>query len=519
MPRLCVLGVLIGLVSARSLFAQPAEDVASLSRRIDELILKRAKADGVAVTGPADASTFFRRLSLDLVGKIPDLTSARDFLDNEDPHKRTVWVERYLESPRFARHFAAVYRNLLLPSSNELSSREQGGFENYLKDRFEQNIPYNKMAKEILTSPLRNNLDQGMSIAAGSGGFFAVQQGKAEDLASATSRAFLGVKLDCAQCHAHPFASWSRDQFWEFAAFFNSESSRVTPRGSGNAAPVESFKIQIPDTKKTVSAKFLDGVQPKAEGEPLNAVADWVASPKNPYFARMAADNLWAYFFGVSLLEPILEPPSDDAVVHPDLLDLLAKELIDHQFDLRFLIRAIVHTQAYQRASENPGHSQAIRYFTHMPVRGTTPEQFFDSVCEAAGYKETPGSRGVVRNFGGGVQSPRQDFLEKFEAGERRHEAQTSIQQALFLMNGSFMQELTSTKSNESLQTLVNSTKATRQKLQSLFLMTLSRLPREDERVRFESVIDAASSRDEAAQAWSNVFWALLNSAEFRLNH
>jgi hypothetical protein len=496
-----------------------AADVLSLSKRIDDLIRQRAKNDGIPVAGPADDATFIRRLSLDLIGKIPTLTDSRDYVENDSPSKRWEWVERYLRDPRYSQHFAAIYRNILLPTNTRFD--DGGGFEQYLKDRFERNAPYNAMAKEILTSPL--GVNSGTSAASAS--FFAVGEGKAEDMATATSRVFLGIKLDCAQCHAHPFAPWSKDQFWEFAAFFNTTARRgraPAPPGGGKVGPLKPFEIAIPDTKKTVKAKFLDGTQPKPEGEPLNVVAEWTTAANNPYFARAAADHLWSYFFGVSLLEPILEQADDDAITHPELLDVLAKELIDHKFDLKFLIRAIVHSEAYQRSSEGQSAAQELRYFTRMPVRGMTAEQLFDSFSEATGYRESLGYRTTGRRafIDGVATTPRQEFVAKFTTSERRHETHTSIQQALFLMNGTFSREQTNVASNESLRTIVESKReTTSRKLQTLFLMTLSRLPRPEERQRMESYIDAQSAQGTAAQAWSDLFWALLNSAEFRLNH
>jgi len=502
-----------------------AKDALLLSKRVDEIIHKRAKAEGIPIAGLADDAAFIRRLSLDLLGKIPSLTDSRDYVENEDPDKRWDWVERYLKDPRYSLHFAAIYRNILLPSTDQFAGAFQGGFELYLKDRLERNLPYNTLAKEILTSPLSENLNMGMNLqAANSVAFYAANNGKPEEMATSTSRVFLGVKLDCAQCHAHPFASWSKDQFWEFAAFFSANGNiRNAPRPPGKESSIKAFEIAIPGAKKTVQAKFLDGIQPKAEGEPLSAMADWVTSAKNPYFARAAADHLWSYFFGVSLLEPILEQANDDAITHPELLDLLAKELIEHQFDLKYLIRAIVHSQAYQRSSAGQDNSQDLRYFARMPVRGMSAEQLFDSFCEATGFKESPGARSMNARqaFADcGNLSPRQQFLFKFTTSERRHETHTSIQQALFMMNGKFAREQTRVESNESLRTIVESKReSTARKLQTLFLMTVSRLPRPEERERLESYIDAGTANGTASQAWSDVFWALLNSAEFRLNH
>src|SRR5262249_3592251 len=144
--------------------------------------------------------------------------------------------------------------------------------------------------------------------------FYFGNENKAENLAGATSRIFLGVKIECAQCHPHPFAKWKQTQFWEYAAFFNG-LQQFQP-GRGGQQPVNQFlrEIKIPDSDKVAKAKFLDGKDPQwKDGVPTrNPLADWLTAPENPYFARAAVDHVWSYFFGISLLEPIMEPSNDN---------------------------------------------------------------------------------------------------------------------------------------------------------------------------------------------------------------
>src|SRR5437868_1736999 len=200
------------------------EKVLALSRTIDALIAVKQKEAGITPAPRADDSTYFRRLNLDLVGRIPTLTDHRDFLDNPDPDKRWEWVDRFLAADTYARHFASIWRTQILGSN--VSQQFAGftpGFETWLQERLKNNTPYNRLVHEILTAGGNNQ-----AMAFGGGGvnaspaaFYFVNENKPENLAAATTRNFLGVKLECAQCHAHPFAKWSRDQFWEFAAFFS----------------------------------------------------------------------------------------------------------------------------------------------------------------------------------------------------------------------------------------------------------------------------------------------------------
>ena len=512
------------------------EAVGALSKRIDEHIAAVQKKAGVAAIPPAEHAAFFRRLHLDLVGIIPTLIDMRDYLDNEDPQKLWEWSERFLEAKSYSRHFGAVLRAHILNGANQQAQPFLPPFELWLKDRLQNNLGYDKIVHELLT-PGSEAMNQNMrfrpNMSASMGGspaaFYLASESKAENLAGSASRVFLGVKLECAQCHPHPFAKWTREQFWEFAAFFTGTQQVFQQFDGPNPAPnpraSTAREITIPGTNKVVKAKFLGGEEPKWKDNVATRIvlADWLTSGKNPYFAKATVDMVWSYFFGISLLEPIMEPNEDSPITHPELLDEMAQKLIEHNFDLKYLIRAIVHTQAYQRSSGSHGKVTPDDYvlFTRMPVRGLSPEQLYDSVIEAAvgpkGHSENPYQ--PVYDFQPRPGNPaRNQFLIKFANQDKRHESQTSILQALYLMNNGFLAD--KIKNNSNLDTLAAQSskyRSTEDRIRTLFLMSLSREPRPEERERLVTFVESGDANQR--QRLGDILWALLNSAEFRLNH
>jgi len=249
------------------------------------------------------------------------------------------------------------------------------------------------------------------------------------------------------------------------------------------------------------------------------------------------ADHLWSYLMGVSLLEPIMEPSDDSPITLPELLDDLARGLIDNNFDAKFLIRAIVHSNAYQRASGGAKLADKEDYhlFVRMPMRALSPEQIYDSVIYATVSKRE--ERIQLLSMPGNQQffnpnqqlTPRAQFLTKFSTQDRRYEPQTSILQALFMMNGKFMVDKTKPRSdknpngNEDLATIANPNayKETGHagRVRSMYLLVLSRTPRADETSRLVPYLEKGGATGSLEDAVCDVYWALLNSSEFLLNH
>jgi hypothetical protein len=522
-----------------------------LAQQIDRLIEKSWKGTDIKPAPRSIDTQFLRRLHLDLSGRIPELTAVRDFLDDDRPNKRELRIEELLASENFTRHFAAYWRAVMLQGTNNTMFQGlEPGFEAWLRAKLQNNTRYDQLVRELLLTNA-GGFNRGFNPGQPGGNpqaFFLANENKPENLAGATARVFLGVKLECAQCHPHPFAKWKRSQFWEYAAFFSGMQQFNPRRGPGGFNP-NSREIKIPNTDTVVKAKFLSGGEPKWPDNntpTIKVLADWMTTAENPYFARAAVDHVWNYFFGVSLLEPILEPTPDSPPAHPELLDTLAKEFAAHNFDLKFLIRAIVLTDAYSRSSGTlSNHKHEIELFARMPVRGLSPEQFFDSLTEATDYQDPyrDNPQMQIQQFNGGPQTPRALFLSKFTSQDRRTESHTSILQALFMMNGKFLAERTKLENNKSLFTIATAPTPTERRVETLYLLVLSRLPRPDETKRLVEYIEnggatrrwsrgyanvsagafnvGAVVRGEEghAQAVADVYWALLNSGEFMLNH
>jgi hypothetical protein len=490
-------------------------DEEALAKIIDHHLEVRLAEKGVPPAPLTEDAEFLRRVYLDLAGCIPSIIDVRDFLDDTRPNKRRIWVDMILDGKKpsrkpdaFAQHFANVYRAWILARVNN----EQGPvlaptLETWLRDRFKTNAPYDHLVRELITpSPSDNNNNI----------FFQINENKPENLAASASRLFLGIKLECAQCHDdRSGGNWSQEQFWSFAAFFSGNEMSSPQREPGKA-------IAIPGKKKTVRARFLDDSEPswKKNDNPRTVLADWLISNRNPYFARAAVNRLWAYFFGAGLTDPIDEQGEHNPPSHPELLDELAQRFVDHNFDLKYLVRAVVATQAYQRSSvaSHPGQDDP-RLFARMVIRGLSAEQLFDSLAEATEFQDN--SPAITNRFVDPESlTPRQKFLARFAHQDKPTEAPTSILQALYLMNNSFVAERTSLEQNKTLATIADAARTdTSRRIETLFLVVLSRKPAAGELKRFVAYIDRGDPAGDHRKALADVFWALLNSAEFRLNH
>jgi Protein of unknown function (DUF1549)/Protein of unknown function (DUF1553) len=533
-----------GRVRADEQLTTPAE----LARKVDQLLAKGWADAGVKPAPVASDAEFLRRVYLDLAGRIPSVTEARTFLGDTRPDRRQR-LEELLASPRYATNFSNFWRAILIPeaSNNFLVRAQQPGFDAWLRKQLAANVGYDRMTRELLMAPMGGQ-GVGALISAGSGdptpaAFFFAKEFKPESLAASTARVFLGVSVECAQCHNHPFADWKREQFWSFAAFFSGiEGQRFQDLLLPGRETPDKKELTIPGTETVVQAKYLDATTPrwKEKATSRGTLADWVATKDNPYFSRTAVNRMWAYFLGTGMIEPVddmIGPNRDSG--HTALLDLLAREFAAHQFDVKFLIRTITATKAYQttsagavaRAAESRtegGHDPAV--FARMPLRGLTGEQLFDSLAMATGYRDAGNTNeDLLASVLGGSKSARGTFVTKFaNQTQRPTQSERSILQALALMNGKVIADATSLEHSETLGAVVDAPfLSTRERIETLYMATLSRQPSGKELQRAVQFVESAArqpdrSADTATiyqSALADVFWALLNSSEFSLNH
>jgi hypothetical protein len=530
-----VLGVLCAL--AAPLWAGPpdaADDAQKLADRLDELIRAKLAAANVKPAPPADDATFYRRLSLDLIGKIPPAAEARKFLNATPLDKKRQAIDRLLGSAGYAIHFTNVWTALLLPEIDDGFQKQvlEASLSRWFRRQFDESVTYDKWVRALLTVPLENNAENGgfNDFFSNSGpetplAFYQSKMGKPEDLAASTARVFLGVRIECAQCHDHPFARWKRDQFWGQAAFFAGVRRPANDTGDFYiGTPLTELQdrreLIIPGTERIAQALFLDGKEPqwKYQASARLTLADWMTAKDNPFFARTAVNRLWAQLFGVGIVEPVDDFTDENQPSHPELLDELARQFAEHGFDFKFLLRAITLSKTYQQSSVSPGERKPeARLFASMPVKGLSPEQIFDSLIQATGNRDN--QRGNQRRFSGGG-SPRSMFLQKFAAQEKRTEYQTSIPQALALMNHPLVANATHPEKGETLAAIANAPFLdTAGKVEALYFAALSRQPTQEESVRLVEYVDKGGTVSEKKKALSDVFWSLLNSTEFLFNH
>lgn len=491
-------------------------NVQQLAGRIDEMIATGWAGAGVRPAPRAEDAAFLRRVYLDVAGKIPPVAEVRRFLADSTPDKRQRLIERLLDSPGYISHFSTVWRLLLVPEE-QANLRQLAALpllEEWLRQQLANEIAYDQMVRTLLTFPLddpRPDPKQPSPRA-----FFLGKENKPDELAAATTRLFLGVRLECAQCHDHPFARWKRDQFWSQAAFFTGLNEPMRPDGVRAAFPVP--QLPIPGGQRVARARFLDDTEPEwsTAPSPRQTLADWLVTPENPFFARAAVNRLWGHFFGIGLVDPVDDLTEANPPSHPELLDELARAFVAHQYDLKFLIRAILLSNTYQfSGSAGPAEPSKPRLFNRMAVKSLTPEQLFDSLAQATGYRE-PVQAGSRRPTG----NARRTFLARFPRTEQRTDVATSITQALALMNGKLVAEVTSLERSTALSAVAHAPfMETAERIKTLFLATLSRPPRPEEAERLARYVAAGGSSADPQEALADVFWALLNSGEFLFNH
>jgi Protein of unknown function (DUF1549)/Protein of unknown function (DUF1553) len=524
--RLVIPGLLV-LAASSAVSAEDAER--QMSSRIDALLRQSWKAAGVKPAPLADDAVFLRRAYLDLTGVIPTVSEVREFLADKRPDKRSRLIDRLLGTPakdgskrrtgssRHATHLANAWQHVMLPDLNnnpQLRFRA-ATFNAWLRNHFADNTPYDKVARELLTYT--------GSTQTGPGLYYQALEFKPEELAASTSRIFLGVQIQCAQCHNHPFDHWTQQDFWGYAAFF-AQIGRPSARTRflQAVADTSSGEVKLPKTKAIVKPKFLteketilnDGITRRQQA------AEWLTSPQNPYFAKATVNRAWALLFGYGLVDPVDDIGRHNPSAHPELLNELAADFVKHGYDLRRLFRVLAKSRAYQLSSRvTESDSYHPHLFHRMAVKSLTAEQIYDCLDVATAKREPVTANGYPSNYRYNAQKAA--FIAKFDAPTQRStEFQAGIPQALTMMNGGFIATATDPDRSDLLIAVAESPFMTdEQRVEALFLAVLSRQPTAAERARLTSHVQKPGNSNDTRKALSDVMWALLNSTEFMLNH
>jgi hypothetical protein len=483
---------------------------------IDELVQEKWKKLRITPSELCTDEQFLRRVYIDLVGLLPDRETYTTFLADTSETKRAELVDKLLTRKEFVELWVMYWaEQLQMRSGNDFNYKPMLLYYNWLKEKISTDVPFDQMVRELLAS---------------SGGTFrspATNYYRETDTlktAENVAQVFMGIRTQCAQCHNHPFDRWTMDDYYGFAAFFpqigrkNSEDPReriVFDNGSG--------EVKHPVTNQDVRPKFLGGETPDLSGRARRmAMADWLTSPENEFFARNLANRLWAHFFGVGIVEPVDDVRVSNPPSNPELLDQLTARLIEYKYDTKKLVRDICLSRAYQLATKtNETNAQDNRNFSHATIRRIRSEVLLDCVTQVTETRNKfaglPLGARAVQIADGTVSTY---FLSTFGRAKRDTPcscevvAEPSLSQALHLLNGSVVHE--KIPEGKVVPGLMEKSLPPESIIEDLYIRCFTRKPTDEETSQLLAQIETPESQSEVLQ---DLFWALLNAKEFTFNH
>ena len=494
----------------------PAARRAAMVARIDELIGAKLKAAGIEPAARSSDSEFIRRVHLDLTGVVPRVADVRAFFADQSPDKRAQLIDRLLDSPAHATHLANTYRNIMLPGGLDIEQINNIiGVQNWLRQRFIENVRYDNLVSELLVATQGDDVGPAL--------YYTSLDLAPEKLAGSTARIFLGLQIECAECHDHPFDHWKQKDFWGYAAFFARlrRPDANNPRMNVGLVDLPEGEVKLPETEEVVLPRYPSGNAPATDelGTRREQLAIWMASRDNPYLPRAATNRGWSLMFGRGIVEPVDDLGPQNPPSHPELFDELTQYFVESGFDFRELLRTIANTEAYQRTSQWPDEKQPPpELYACMGIKTLSADQLYDSVNRVLNRKGAGMMPGL--NVASPLLDPqRQAFIAKLQQQSKSPlEYQAGVLQALTLLNGADLAEATDPTRSPLLGAIEAPFLTADERLETLFLATLSRPPTADELDLCRKQLAARSESDQA-KAWSDILWAVLNSAEFALNH
>jgi hypothetical protein len=517
-----------------------AQSPAKAARQIDQRLADELGVDVAARSSSrVDDETFARRVYLDIIGQLPEAEAVTDLVQSGDPEKRAALVARLLDDPRYAENWAKYWRDVIMYRRIDERSRiATAALEEYFTDALERNRPWNEVARQMITA-------EGDITENGATGLIAAQFGMHEEVAAEVSRVFLGIQIQCAQCHDHVTDRWTRVQFHELAAFFPRVTLRPNRDRDGRtfeAMGVDEFRPRQRANDSSIytadAEHYMANLEnPKARGTlirpkffvngkslPLGSsdelrratLARWITEPANPWFARAIVNRMWSELVGTGFYEPVDDMGPDRQATAPQTLDYLCGQFVAHGYDLKWLIATIVSTDAYQQSAAARGGEDRdvamVLASRAQPLRG---DQLLNALQHALGAPTEDQMTRLGRQ--GGRQSLERSVRNGFntlfgyDPSVPRDEVTGSIPRALALMNSPAIDRLLNAPTG-SVRMIVESTPSDEEAIELVYLQVLARKPTTQESQSCLAYVEAAANRWEAYQ---DIAWALINSAEF----
>jgi hypothetical protein len=489
---------------------------------IDEKLIAKWKNLGLTPSPLCSDEEFFRRIHLDTIGTLPAPEDIKKFLADADPAKRQKAIDRVLDRPEFVDFWALKWGDLLRINRDFMQDRGMWSFHNWVRACVRDNKPVDEMVRDIITA-------EGSTFTEGPANFYMAARAPA-DWSEAVTQTFLGVRVGCAKCHHHPFEKWSQDDYYGMAAFFvrlgTKNSQEFGLFGREQVVYLKAAGEQThPRKGGVVKPHPLDGGDVDDPIDRRVKLAEWMTGKNNPFFARNIVNRFWGYYMGRGLVEPLDDMRATNPASNPALLDALAKDFVEHGYDLKHLLRTIMNARAYQlSAAVAPGNAADVGniHYTRFTVRRLTAEQFADAIDFATGTREKYaglplGTRAIQ------LPDPRikSFLLDVFGRPSRQivceceRTVQPNIAQAMHLLNGEFLDKKISAPTGR-VEKLLKAKMPLPEIVEELYLVTLSRLPRPQEMERAMFWIGRAPNPREGVQ---DLLWVLMNSREFVFNY
>ena len=529
------------MLSCTKTTVAPTRQVSSSTKHLDRYINAGLKRQGFQPSKTSEDAEFLRRIHLDLTGKIPTPEEVLGFLKDGSSNKRQRKIRELLASDTYLDYWTDLWVNWLIGRREDGDDRRIG-LTYWVRDALAANMPYNQFAQELIAADgeLRDN---------GAGNYIMRYDRSPVFLTSHTTRLFLGLPMQCAECHDHKTETWRQEDFYGIAAFFTGiESQRKgdiqTTDMIGNERRMDNFLITnktenaiwVERLEKQVRPHFLDGTEYKgALLKKREAFAAWMTDKSNSYFSQALVNRIWKHFMGRAFVEPVDGFGEENPPTNPELLKWLANDFVIHRYDLQHLMRTLLNSETYQRTSQtNESNKDDQRHYSHAYVKPLSAEQFFYSLLQATDFERLQQVRMKGLKKQGGEE--RKNMLRQLERMKREHlkkflflldngemeeiEAfNGTIPQALMMINGDMVND---SASHEERGTFVNYVlekwREPMERMEHIYLNVLSRLPTAKEKTYFRRYLERSLYRNKDS-AYEDLYWVLLNSAEFSLNH
>ncbi len=493
---------------------------------VDKNTLKQWKALGILPSEDCTDAEFIRRASLDIIGTLPTAAETKAFVEDKSGNKRAALVDRLLERPEYASYFAIRWADILKNKrdGNGNLQRLSFRFHDWIRENLAKNTPYDQFVRGVLAAS--GSPDEAPPV------MWYKRLKTPDAFVDDTAQVFLGMRLQCAKCHHHPFERWAQDDYYGFAAFFAKVGRKPNANGKrrGNADEETIFlarggSVQHPKTGKTMEPKGLgDKVVPvSGRTDPRTKLVDWMADPVNPYFARAVVNRYWAHFFGRGIVEPMDDQRLTNPPSNPELLDGLSESFVKSGFDLKQLVRTICTSKTYGLSSiPNEYNGKDKQSFArHYPKR-MGAEVLLDAISQMTAVP-TPfgGLPSGTRAIDLPDESIASSFLDTFgrpkrdTACECERVSDASLGQSLMLLNSADVQTKLTTAGGRA-EALLKDTRPEPVKIEELFWDAFGRSPSSSELAT--AVHHVESRKDKKREAYEDILWALVNAKEFQFN-